>query len=150
MSPLFNRRAMLRATAAAASALVLPQAQACEFFATTLRIWHPWSRASLPGATDAVVCMRLDEVRLADRLIGVETPLASGADLAGLKAGTLSDLLIPAGQETLLSEDSTYLRLTGLQQALEVGCAYPLKLVFEHGGTVNAQLSIDFGGQRFS
>jgi len=150
MPRFINRRAMLQATAAVASALVLPQARACEYFSTTLRIWHPWSRASAPGATDAVVCMRFDEVQRADRLISVETPLASGADLGGVQAGMLADLLIPPGQETLLSEDSTYLRQTGLQQALEVGRAYPLKLVFEHGGPVNALLNIDFGGQRFS
>ena len=54
------------------------------------------------------------------------------------------DLLIPAGEETLLSDKGTFVRLTGLNHPLYVARAYPLKLVFEKGGEVNALLSVDF------
>jgi copper(I)-binding protein len=150
MANRLNRRSLLQTGAALGAALLLPQAHACEFFSTTLRVLHPWARASAPGASDAVVCMQLDQVQRADRLLAVQTPLASGADIGGVNAGALADLLIPEGRDTLLSETGSYLRLTGLLQPLEIARAYPLTLVFEHGGTVNALLSIDYGGLRFS
>jgi copper(I)-binding protein len=124
--------------------LVLPSARACEYFSPTLRVTHPWARASAPGASTAVVSMRFDEVSQDDRLVGVQTPVASGAEFAGPGAEPGLDLPIPSGRETLLSETGLHLRLTGLQLPLEVGRSYPLKLTFERGGVVNATLNIDY------
>ena len=45
------RRDLLRASLACGVALLLPAARACAFFSPTLRIIHPWARASEPGAT---------------------------------------------------------------------------------------------------
>jgi copper(I)-binding protein len=88
--------------------------------------------------------MKFDDVSQDDRLIGVQTPVASGAEIAGPGAEPGVNLLIPNGRETLLSETGLHLRLTGLQLPLEVGRSYPLKLTFERGGVVNATLNIDY------
>lgn len=46
------RRDLLRASMACGVALLLSAARACKFFfSPTLRIIHPWTRASEPGAT---------------------------------------------------------------------------------------------------
>ena len=144
------RRKLLRAGLASGLALVLPQARACEFFSTHLRIVHPWARASAADADFAVLNMSFDQVSSADRLIRVETPVADGAELGGAGSDDGIDLPIPQGQTTVLSESGVHVRLVGLRQALEVGRSYPLTLVFAYGGTVNASLNVDFPSQRFS
>jgi copper(I)-binding protein len=123
---------------------IRPPARACEYFAPTLRVYHPWTRATGPQATHAVVCMTFDEVTDSDRLVAVETPVAARAELGGVGERSLIDLPIPAGRETVLTEAGTHVRLVGLRHSLEVGCAYPLKLVFEKGGEVRATLNVDY------
>jgi copper(I)-binding protein len=139
-----NRRCALQAGLAAGLALALPAARACEYFAPTLRVTHPWTRASATGASTAMVSMKFDDVSQDDRLIGVQTPVASGAELAGPGALPGLDLPIPSGRDTLLSEAGLHLRLTGLRLQLEVGRSYPLQLTFERGGVVNATLNVDY------
>ncbi len=41
-------------------------------------------------------------------------------------------------------ETGTFIRCVGLRHPLELGRSYPLKLVFEHGGVVDADIDIDF------
>jgi copper(I)-binding protein len=142
------RRQALQGLAALGTGLLLPQARACEFFTSSLRITHPWTRATLPGAEAAIVSMRFDEVTVADRLIGVQTLVAEGAELGGADAAAALDLEIPAGRETLLSEDGVHLRLVGLRMPLHEGRSYPMRLIFAQGGLVNASLSIDFPALR--
>ena len=158
-TPPLHRRQWLQAGLAIGTTLWLPPAHACEFFSTHLRITHPWTRASAPGATTAVVCMKFDEVMQADRLIAVETPVAQAAELVtagtgasgGERGATAIDGLnfpIPAGRETQLHEAGPHLRLLGLQFPLELAREYPLKLIFDLGGAVNATLSVDYARSR--
>lgn len=147
MSPFIHRRAALRAGLAFGAALALPQARACEYFADNLRITHPWCKATRPGATSVVVSMMFDQVTRPDRLIGVQTMVAEGAEIGGQLARSTVDFAIPEGGETHLVEHGTYLRLTGLKFPLEVARTYPMVLRFEHGGVVQATLNVDL--QRF-
>ncbi len=144
MYPPLHRRTLLRASVAAGIVLVAPAARPCEFFALTLRVTHPWTRATPAGATSAIVCMKFDEVTRADRLVRVETEVATGAEMGGAGAGPVVDFAIPQGRESLLSEAGTYLRLVGLRHPLEMARTYPLTLVFESGGIVVADLSVDY------
>ena len=159
MNPHFIRRDLLRSGLALGAALLLPAARACEFFSPTMRILHPWTRASEPGATTAVVCMRFDEVTRDDRLMQVQTPVAATAEMGGveLTGGRIGsglaaglDFLIPAGQQSALAEGGRFVRLLALRHPLEVGRSYPLTLVFEQGGVVNATLTVDFASFRFA
>jgi copper(I)-binding protein len=145
MTRLIRRRGMLQTGVALGAALLWPRAHACEFFSTHLRIYEPWARATLDGAHTAVLCMTFDEVTQTDRLIGVETPVASGAELGGAQASRPLDLLILQGRDTELTETGTYIRLTGLRFALEVAREYPLTLVFERGGVVRADFDVKYG-----
>ena len=158
MEPRLIRRNVLRGSLALGVALLAPAARACEFFSPTMRILHPWTRASEPGASTAVVCMRFDEVIRDDRLIQLQTPVAAAAELGGValdgsgsrnNAGTGLDFPIPAGRESALSEGGRFVRLLGLRHPLEVGRSYPLTLVFEQGGVVDATLTVDFASFRF-
>lgn len=137
------RRRLLQTGLALGAACLLPAARACEFFTTNLRVTHPWTRAT-GGEDFAIVCMKFDEVTITDRLIRVETPVATRAELAGVGGLRPLKFLIPKGRETLLSETGTFVRLSGLQHPLEVARSYPLTLVFEKGGVVSADLSVDY------
>ncbi|MDC8786260.1 copper chaperone PCu(A)C [Roseateles koreensis] len=147
------RRRWLQGTLACGLGFVLPEARACEFFTTTLRVTHPWTRASRPGDSDAVVCMRFDEVTQADRLIHISTPVAAGAliqraNTSQVAANSRGDVpinfLISADQVTEFTETGVHLRLTGLRHPLEIARSYPLTLTFAIGGVVEADLSIDY------
>ncbi|CAD5371311.1 Copper metallochaperone, bacterial analog of Cox17 protein [Rubrivivax sp. A210] len=137
------RRQLLRTGLALGAALALPAARACEFTTGTLRVTHPWTRAS-DGDT-AVLCMKFDEVVEADRLVLVETPIATRAEMAGELALPHVDFLIPAGQTVHLEEAGTYVRLLGLRFPLELGRSYPLRLGFEKAGVFKANLTVDYG-----
>jgi copper(I)-binding protein len=137
-----DRRMVLRMTAASSLALLLPSVHACEFVTDTLRVTHPWSRATEPGAQSAVLGMRIDQVTQADRLIEVRTPIATGAELAQ-EPGRPLDLEILPGSELDLSEVGVHVRLTGLKAQLFTGRDYPLSLVFQSGGFVDARLIVD-------
>ncbi len=117
-------------------------ANACEFYTDTLRVTHPWTRASVPGATSALLGMRIDEVKRADRLIEVRTPIATGAELVGAPGRPL-DLEIPPGSDLDFSETGIQLRLTGLKAPLFTGRDYPLTIAFANGGVVEARLIVD-------
>jgi copper(I)-binding protein len=144
MTHSLDRRHLLRAAVAGGLVACLPRARACEFFATNLRVTHPWTRASAAGASTAIVSMKFDEVTQADRLIAVETPVASGAEMGGLRTDSRVNFALAAGQNYALSEAGIYIRLLGLKQPLELGRSYPLTLVFEHSGAVSAELSVDY------
>ena len=140
-----HRRSVLRAgLALCASPVLAPAAFGCEFFAANLRIIHPWTRATALEDGFAVISMIFDQVTQADRLIGVETPVAEAAEMGGKDASRKVSSLIPAGRESALSELGTHVRLVRLQHPLELGRTYPLKLVFEKGGVVNADFDVDY------
>lgn len=142
------RRRLLVALGAAG---FLPQARACEFFSPHLRIWHPWTRATRVDADTARLCMRFDEVRKTDRLIGIGTPVAAGARLTGPGAPQGEQdlsLVIREGQELTLTEDGLHIELLDLQQPLQVARSFPLRLVFEAGGPVEAQFNVDYAAPR--
>lgn len=90
--------------------------------------------------------MKFDEVNVSDRLIGVATPVANGAELIVKNASAPLNVPIPAGEETVLSEEGTHIRLLGLKHPLFIGRSYPLQLTFGKSGTVNATLNVDYTG----
>ncbi|MGM9480556.1 copper chaperone PCu(A)C [Roseateles sp. NT4] len=148
--PALPRRHLLLAASAAYLGLPRP-ARACEFFSSHLRIWHPWTRSTRVDADTARLCMRFDEVQRTDRLIGVETPVATGVRLAGPGAPASAQdlsLLIREGETLTLTEDGLHLELLDLQHPLQIGRSYPLRLIFERAQAVNATLNVDFAGLR--
>ena len=143
MSLSIHRRGVLSIGLASGMALLCGKARAHEVITSTMRVTHPWSRATAPDATFALLCMKFDEVAETDRLVLAESPVATSADMGGAGAGPTVDFRIPAGQETYLEEARTYVRLVGLKFPLEVSRSYPLLLGFEKGGVYNTTFSVD-------
>lgn len=144
MNRTLDRRTLLQAGLAAGATLLAGPARACEYYAGNLRITHPWTRATAADDRFAVVCMKIDEVTRTDRLIGVATPVAEGAELGGVHGPQPLVIDIPAGRETLLGDSGPHVRLTGLTVALLPGRSYPLTLRFELAGPVEASLNVDY------
>lgn len=149
MSKVSRRRVVLGSGFLLGAPLLVPAARACEFFGANLRVTHPWTRATIEGATSTLVNLQFDQVSQDDRLIAVETPIAEAAEVVGAEAGAPLAVAIPAGQTTALGEGGTAVRLIGLKMPLEIGRSYPMKLVFEKGGSIDATLNVDFAGVRF-
>jgi periplasmic copper chaperone A len=144
-----GRRRVLQQGLALATVGMLPVAgMACEVEGEFLRITHPWTRATAPGAQTGVLCMRIDNVTADDRLIGIDTPAAGGAVLIEGGEARPLNLPIPAGSDIEMHEQGLHLRLVPLNTALHAGRTYPLQLHFERSGVVMATLSVDFA--RFS
>lgn len=141
-----NRRSLLQAGLALSATMPWTPARACEYFSPTLRITHPWTRATPMGAPFAVLAMRFDEVTQDDRLLAVETPVAEAVVYVAGSGVQPVDLPldIPLGRETVLVDTGPHLRLVRLTHALEVARSYPLRLVFEKGGTVKTLLNVDY------
>ncbi len=72
-----------------------------------------------------------------DRLVGASSPEARSAVIVS-RAGTEA-LPIPAGSTPQLSADGAYLRLEGVEGALEEGRLVPIALTFERSGTLSTQ-----------
>jgi periplasmic copper chaperone A len=139
-----RRRTVLQAGAVIGSGLWWTSPRACEVVLPHLRLLHPWTRASTPGADSAIVNMAIEDVTEADRLVGVRCMVASSAHIGGAVTRPEVDLDVPLGRSTLLSEDGTHVVLTGLRFALHVGRVFPLTVFFEKGGAVMTSLSVDF------
>jgi copper(I)-binding protein len=140
---------MLHTGIAAAAVWASPSARACEYETGLLRITHPWVRATSADATTAAMFMRFDEVNTADRLIGVSTPVATGAEMGGAQTGVAVSIPVPADSVTELSDGGMHVRLTGLKHQLHPGRNYALTLEFERSGTVLARLTVEYPTQRF-
>jgi copper(I)-binding protein len=147
MHPTLTRRALLRGALALLLPTVALTTRAHEFFTTCLTVIHPWTRASSPDATSAIVSMRFVDVKETDRFIDAETPVAERTELVGIGASETFSFLIPKGRDSELSEDGLHLRLVGLKFPLLLGREYPMTLIFENGGPVKAALLIDFPAQ---
>jgi periplasmic copper chaperone A len=144
MQPDHSRRVLLLSSLFLGLGVVAAPARACEYSNGLLRVTHPWTRATAVGAHEAVLCMTIDEIAQDDRLMAVHTPVASGAVMAGADAGLDLDLPLRSGQVLQLHEAGRHIRLTGLQQPLEMGRSYPLQLVFERSGAIKATLNVDY------
>lgn len=149
MAHTIDRRRLLKVGATfAASALLLPRAGAHEVVTTTLRVVHPWSRATAPEAKFAVLCMNFEDVDVDDRLVSVASPVAAGAEMGGPDAGPRVDFFIPRAKSTELAEKGRHVRLTGLRFPLAAGTSHPVQLGFEKGGVYLTTFTVDF--ERFA
>jgi hypothetical protein len=68
--------------------------------------------------------------------------------MGGRRASAVIDFPIPAGADTVLGEDGTFIRLLGLKKPLELGRFYPLRLIFDQSGVVDAAVDVSYESLR--
>ena len=133
--------------AALTAALLLPGAQAHEYYAKSFTVTHPWALATELDATSAPVYMRIDDIVGNDRLLSANTNIAERVELrAGTGADGANALLtaidLPAAGSIALLPETMHLVLVNLTAPLQWQRSYPLTLVFEKAGKVQVMVSI--------
>ncbi len=132
-------RFIAAALGAAAIVLHAPHAQAHEYYAKSFTIIHPWADQSAPGAKNAAVYMKFDEISARDKLVSASSSIAERIDVKGAGAKGID---IPAGAPIELKPGTWHLVLVNLKAPLVWGRSYPMTLVFEKSGPVAVMISI--------
>ena len=117
----------------------------------SLRVDHPFARATPPGAKTAAVYFTLDNVgNTTDRLLRASTPVAGGVVLHQMaqKDGMMVMRAVPSlevipGGRLELSPGGYHLMLIDLKQPLKAGEKFPLVMTFERTGTVTATVLVE-------
>lgn len=120
-------------------------AQSHEYYAEGFTFIHPWAEATLPGAVDAAVYFKLDNVRSADRLLSATTRMAERVELRGgddRTAAAVSAIDITVADTLPFEPGHPHLLLRGLVAPLQWGRSYDMQVIFEKAGAVNVQISI--------
>jgi copper(I)-binding protein len=127
-------------------ALAVPSIALCahEYRTDSLRIDHPFARATPPGArTGGVFFTVTNAGNETDRLLRASTPIAAGVVLhqMALEGGIMKMRAVPSvevrsGGRLELKPSGYHLMLLDLKQPLKVGEKFPLTLTFEDAGTI--------------
>ena len=115
-----------------------------EYRTDSLRIDHPFARATPPGAkTGAVFFTVVNASNETDRLLRASTPIAAGVVLhqMAIDEGVMKMRAVPSvevrpGGRLELKPNGYHLMLLDLKQPLKVGEKFPLTLTFKRGGGV--------------
>lgn len=148
-----NTRFLLIAALCAPSTLAV----ADDYEAGAIRIEHPWTRATPPGADVAGGYLVLENRGASDdRLTGGSSPAAARVEFHAMSVenGVMSmrqladGLEVPAGKSVALTPGSLHVMLMGLANPLTKGERVPLTLNFEKSGTVQVELTVESLGAR--
>ena len=143
----------MRSLTLALIVLTLPVglAAADDYQLQSLRIEHPFARATPPGARVAGVFLTIENTgRQPDRLLRVSSPVAGVAELhemkmdAGMmKMRAVQSLEVKPGESLVLKPGGYHVMLTELKQPLKTGDSFPLTLTFDKAGTVEVSVSVE-------
>jgi copper(I)-binding protein len=124
-----------------------------EYQVGTLKIEHPWSRATPPGASVGAGFMVITNSGKADALVSVSSPVAERVELHSsreeggvMKMRKLTRLEIPAGGTVRFEPGALHLMLVGLERPLVEGSRVPLTLQFGSAGELTVQLKVEAMG----
>jgi copper(I)-binding protein len=125
-------------------------APAHEYDAGNLHIEHPWSREMPPVApTLAAYFVIHNKGTSADRLLGVETPIAGKAELhehvhenGMMKMRQVGGVDIPAGATVDFAPMAYHVMLFDLKNHPRDGERFPLTLHFEKAGDLKVEVTV--------
>jgi len=144
---------MIAATAGVL-ALAPLSASAHGYTVGALRIGHPWSKPTPPGAPTAAGYLTITNTGTsADRFIGASTPAAEKAEIHQMTmTGAImrmrpveGGLVLPAGQTVTFAPGGYHLMLVRPKQSFKIGDHIPATLRFEHAGEVKVEFYVQAG-----
>ena len=129
----------------------LADASAHEYAAGALKVIHPWTHATPPGATTAVAYLKLVNGGATPmRLIGGSTPVAARVEIhvMSMEGGVMRMRPTPAldiapGAMVELKPGGLHLMLVGLNRQLMQEEMVPLTLLFADGGKISIELYVE-------
>lgn len=143
---------ILRNALLAASLLSTLPLHADDPAATPLKITEVWTRPTAAGAGTGVGFLRIRNTGTTpERLLGASSERAGTVELhqlvehdgvVGMRP-LVDGLVIPAGGELRLAPSGAHLMLFDLRAPLTAGERVPLRLRFEHAGTVPVALHVE-------
>jgi copper(I)-binding protein len=126
-----------------------------EYANATIRVDHPWARATAPRATTGAIYMTLSiDGDKADRLIGAETSVAEKVELHShseengiVRMRPVAAIEVAPGSPTKIAPGGLHLMLIGLKKPLVEEAFFPLTLIFEHAGRIEIEVYVEGGGE---
>jgi copper(I)-binding protein len=146
---MFTRRFVLGAAIAAAFA---PAAFAHSYELGSLKIGHPWARATV--AANGGAFLSVDNTgAMPDRLLRASTELATSVEIhTHIKDGDIMRMRkveavdLPAGKKIVFEPGGYHIMLLGLKKKLVEGERFALILEFEKAGKITVDVAIDKPG----
>jgi len=134
-----------------ACALPSGAASAHEYALKSLKIDHPFARATPPGARTGGVFVTVENAgSQSDRLISVSSPVAGVAELheMSVDAGVMrmrgvAALEVKPGETLQLRPGGYHVMLRELRQPLKVGDKFPMTLKFQNAGAVEVSVWVE-------
>ncbi len=126
-----------------------------DFTLGKLKIDHPWSRATAPGAKVAGAFLQIRNGGDADELLRAESDVAARVELHEMKMAdgvmqmkAVKGVALPAGAEVKLAPGGYHVMLIDLKRPLKEGETFPMTLVFAKSGTVRVDVQIEAMGAK--
>lgn len=146
----------LLAALCAAAVLAAGTAAAHGYGAGDVRVRHPWTRPTPPGATVAAGYLEIrNSGRTPDRLTGASSPAAAAVEMHVMtregdvvKMREVQSIEVPGRQRFALDPKGSHLMLTGLKKPLAKGDRVPLVLRFERAGEIKVELEVQAADSR--
>ena len=137
----------------AAGVLATTSVTGHEYKKGDLRVGHPWTRATPPGAKVAAGYLTMrNSGKLPERILGASSPAAERVELHiqvrdgdVLKMREVSHFEIPPGGRLTLRPGGSHLMLVGLKKPFAKGEHIPLTVRFERAGEVQVEVEVQSG-----
>ena len=122
-----------------------------DYLLASLKIDHPFARATPPGAKTGGVFITVENTGTqSDRLLSVSTPMAGVAELhqMSIDAGVMrmrgvAALEVRPGEKLQLRPGGYHVMLSELRRPLKVGDKFPLTLKFQNAGAVEVSVWVE-------
>lgn len=133
-----------------AALLLANTAWAHDYQLGPLKIIHPWTRATAPGAAAGGGFLKIENTGDADRLIGAAAEVSAVVELHTMVMdGEVmrmrkldKGIELPAGATTELKPGSLHIMFIDLKAPLKEGTRFPLTLKFEKAGEIQVDVSV--------
>lgn len=129
--------------------------QAHDFSVGKLKIEHPWSRATAPGAKVAGAFMQIQNAGDADELLSAQSEVAGKVELHEMKMvdgvmqmKAIKAVALPAAAEVKLAPGGLHVMLIDLKRPLKQGETFPMVLTFAKAGTVKVDVQVEAMGAK--
>ena len=137
---------------AAAAALIAPPAFGHDYRLGSLKIDHPWARATVAANGGAYLAIENGGAQ-PDRLLRAASPVAATVELHThimdggiMRMRAVEAIDVPAGGKVELKPGGLHIMLMGLKQPLKEGERVKLTLEFEKAGAIEVELAVDKPG----
>ncbi len=151
----FSRMSLAALVAAFLTTPLLTTAVMAEDFTVgTLKVEHPWSRATAKTAQTGLVYMVIENGgKAVDRLLSVSSPVAEMVMLhthidnnGVMKMQEVMSIDIAPGATIKLAPNGLHVMLMGLKAPLMKDTKFPLTLTFEKAASITVQVEVQGAG----